>query len=71
MSLGKIDGNQRLDERHHASETVSIRRLTLGKFILWCHERTVTQAREVTERYQRHLFYYRKRTLAKLGLTHR
>jgi len=54
-----------METHHYASETVSIRRLTLGKFILWCHERTVTQAREVTremtERYQRHLFYYRKR----------
>ena len=47
-----------------AANTVAIRRRHLARFIDWCHERSVTRAREVTpamlERYQRHLFYYRK-----------
>lgn len=45
----------------------------MGKFILWCHERSVTHVREVTremvERYQRHLFYYRKRNGQPLALS--
>jgi integrase/recombinase XerD len=50
---------------HYAEGTVAIRRITLSKFLLWCQERSVEAAAEVTpemvERYQRHLFYYRKR----------
>ena len=45
----------------------------MGKFILWCHERSVTQAAEVTremvQRYQRHLYYYRKRNGQPLALS--
>src|SRR5205814_1031178 len=37
-------------------------------FIVWCQERGVTKAKDVTkpviERYQRHLFYFRKETRA-------
>jgi len=58
---------------HYAQGTVLVRRVTLGKFLRWCHERSVTQAREVTremvERYQRHLFYYRKRNGDPLTVT--
>ena len=54
-----------IETHHFAANTVSIRRLHLSRFILWCEERSVTQAREVTfamiERYQHHLFHYRKR----------
>ena len=62
-----------LETHHYSAATVSILRLTMGKFILWCHERSVTQAREVTremvERYQRHLYYYRKRNGQPLALS--
>ena len=44
---------------------MKIRRLQLSRFITWCDERTVTRASDVTpeliERFQRHLFYYRKK----------
>jgi len=54
-----------LETHHFAEQTVTIRRRQLSRFLLWCDERSVTQARQVTpemiERYQRHLFYYRKR----------
>ena len=54
-----------IETHHFAANTVSIRRLQLSRFILWCLERSVTLADEVTpeivERYQRHLFHYRKR----------
>lgn len=54
-----------LETHHFAAQTVTIRRLHLCRFLLWCEDRDVTQARGVTpemiERYQRHLFYYRKR----------
>ena len=54
-----------METHHYAQGTVAIRRITLSKFLRWCHERTVTKAKEVTgemvERYQRHLFYCRKR----------
>ena len=62
-----------LETHHYSAATVSILRLTLGKFILWCHERSVTHVREVTremvERYQRHLYYYRKRNGQPLALS--
>jgi len=54
-----------LETHNFAANTVNIRRLQLSRFILWCDERGVTRAREVTpqliERFQRHLFYYRKK----------
>ena len=54
-----------METHHYAQGTAAIRRITLSKFLRWCHERTITKAKEVTgemvERYQRHLFYYRKR----------
>ena len=34
-----------LETHHYSAATVSILRLTMGKFILWCHERSVTRAR--------------------------
>ena len=54
-----------IETHHFAANTVSIRRLQLSRFILWCLERSIPLADEVTpeivERYQRHLFHYRKR----------
>jgi len=46
------------------NETVRGRRIALRRFIAWCMERGVTDPRDITkpiiDRYQRHLFYYRK-----------
>jgi integrase/recombinase XerD len=54
-----------LETHHFAAQTVAIRRRQLSRFVRWCDDRSLTQAREVTpeliERFQRHLFYYRKR----------
>ena len=48
----------------YSADTVRARRIAIRRFITWCNERGVTDPREVTkpmiERYQRHLFYYRK-----------
>ncbi|MCP5045504.1 MAG: tyrosine-type recombinase/integrase, partial [bacterium] len=53
-----------METHHYAAHTVSIRRRHLSRFILWCDERSVTKVAELTpemiERFQRHLFYYRK-----------
>ena len=49
---------------HYAADTVVTRRRALRTFIAWANERGIDDPREVTkpilERYQRHLFYYRK-----------
>ena len=54
-----------LETHHFAQNTVNIRRLQLSRFITWCDDRSVTLARQVTpeliERFQRHLYYYRKK----------
>ena len=53
-----------METHHFAAQTVQIRRRQLSRFLLWCDDRSVTQPCEVTpemiERFQRHLFYYRK-----------
>ena len=45
--------------------TITYRHRALRRFILWCAERGIAHANEVTlpiiERYQRHLYHYRKR----------
>ena len=50
--------------KHYADATLVDRRTALSQLILWCAERGIEQPRDVTkpilERYQRHLFYYRK-----------
>jgi integrase/recombinase XerD len=62
-----------METHHYAWGTVTLRRQTLTRFIRWCHERTVTRPGEVTrellERYQRHLFFYRKRDGQRLGIS--
>jgi integrase/recombinase XerD len=48
----------------HSQETVRTRRNRLKRFIVWCEERALRDPKDITkpilERYQRHLFYYRK-----------
>jgi integrase/recombinase XerD len=51
-------------EKHYSPDTCRMCQVCLGWFITWCEERGLTQPTEVTrpivERYQRHLFHYRK-----------
>jgi integrase/recombinase XerD len=48
----------------YSPDTVRARRIAIRRFIVWCEERGITDPREITkpvmDRYQRHLFYYRK-----------
>src|SRR5208283_2052335 len=48
----------------HSPDTVRARRAAIRIFITWAAERGLSQPSEITkpvlERYQRHLFYYRK-----------
>lgn len=48
----------------YSAQTVERRRSTIRLFIAWCEERGLKQpadiSKQVLERYQRHLFYYRK-----------
>lgn len=48
----------------YTAETVRARRIAIRRFIAWCDERGLHDPREITkpilDRYQRHLYYYRK-----------
>jgi integrase/recombinase XerD len=48
----------------YSEDTVRARRTALRRFIVWCEERALRDPKDITkpilERYQRHLFYYRK-----------
>jgi len=48
----------------YSADTVRARRISIRRFIAWCDDLGIDDPREVTrpmlERYQRHLFYYRK-----------
>lgn len=48
----------------YSADTVRARRTALRRFIAWCEERALRDPTDLTkpilERYQRHLFYYRK-----------
>ena len=48
----------------YSPDTVRARRQAIRRFIVWCDERGITQPTDITklvlERYQRHLYYYRK-----------
>jgi len=48
----------------YSEDTVRARRTSLRRFIVWCEERALRDPKDITkpilERYQRHLFYYRK-----------
>ena len=52
-------------EKNYSPNTVDNRELYLRYFILWCDERGLTRPQEITrpilERYQRHLFLWRKK----------
>ncbi len=54
-----------MEVRNYSERTVRNRRLYLGYFIQWCEERSIARPSEVTkpilERYQRHLYFYRKK----------
>ena len=56
----------------YTADTVRTRRIAIRRFIAWCDERGLSDPREITkpilERYQRHLFYYRKPDGAPLTL---
>ena len=60
----------------YTSDTVRGRRQAIRRFIAWCDERGLADPKEITkpilERYQRHLFYYRKAdgTPLSLGTQH-
>jgi integrase/recombinase XerD len=48
----------------YSQDTVRARKVALRRFIAWCEERALKDPKDITkpilERYQRHLFYYRK-----------
>ena len=48
----------------YSLDTIRARRIAIRRFIAWADERGISDPREITkpmlERYQRHLFYYRK-----------
>jgi integrase/recombinase XerD len=51
-------------EKNHSIHTITLHEKYLRYFVLWCDERGLTRPQEITrpvlERYQRHLFLYRK-----------
>ncbi len=56
---------QALRVLNYSEYTVKNRRVHLGFFVAWCHDRGLTEPTEVTrpilEHYQRYLFHYRKK----------
>jgi len=56
----------------YTADTVRGRRQAIRRFIAWCDDRGLSDPKEITkpilERYQRHLFYYRKADGAPLSL---
>ena len=48
----------------YSEDTIRARKVALKRFIVWCEERSLRDPKDITkpilERYQRHLFYYRK-----------
>jgi len=61
-----------MGERHYSERTVESHLKNLRPFLRWCNERGLVRANEVTrpmlERYQRHLFHYRKADGAPLSV---
>lgn len=53
-----------LGERNYSKRTIEIRQDHLRRFVGWCFERSILRPQELDrptlERYQRHLFHYRK-----------
>ena len=60
-----LDHLRALAVQNYSTHTVRNRQVHIGYFIQWCVERGLTEPVEVTrpvlERYQRHLFHYRKK----------
>ena len=58
--------------KHYSAATVHARRKALQTFVAWANERSLTQPQEITrpilERYQHHLYYYRKANGATLAV---
>jgi integrase/recombinase XerD len=56
----------------YSEDTIRARRIALRRFIAWCAERGIDKPQDITkpvlERYQKHLFYYRKEDGAPLTL---
>jgi integrase/recombinase XerD len=56
----------------YSADTVRGRRIAIRRFIAWCDDRGLSDPKEITkpilERYQRHLYYYRKADGAPLSL---
>lgn len=48
----------------YSQDTIRARKVALRRFVVWCEERALRDPKDITkpilERYQRHLFYYRK-----------
>lgn len=48
----------------YSEDTIRARKVALRRFVVWCEERALRDPKDITkpilERYQRHLFYYRK-----------
>ena len=63
---------QRLEVLHYSLQTVSTRARLLQTFVAWANERSVIDPRDVTkpilDRYQQHLYYYRKEDGKPLGI---
>ncbi len=63
----------KLEERAYSPRTLDMHRWALKSFNLWCYERDLTKAADITkpilESYQRHLFRYRQDNGKPLGTT--
>ena len=59
--------------RNYSEATINSDDQSLGYFVRWCDERELKRPSELTrpivERYQRYLFYYRKKNGRPLGAT--
>jgi integrase/recombinase XerD len=57
---------QALRVQNYSEYTVKNRRVHIGFFLNWCHDRSLTEPLDVTrpvlEQYQRHLFHYRQKS---------
>ncbi len=57
---------QALRVQNYSEYTIKNRRVHIGFFVAWCHERSLTEPLEITrpvlEQYQRHLFHYRQKS---------
>ena len=63
----------KLEERAYSPRTLDMHRWALKSFTLWCHQRDLVKAADITkpilESYQRHLFHYRQDNGKTLSVT--